>query len=217
MTTDTLTTNPTNPALLNRDYTMLIDRSGSMSSPGTKMSSRWKEAEEGAIAVARKTNEFDPDGITLYTFANHFKRQDNVGPEQVTTIFAKEEPNGSTNLGGCLSDAVENYFARKKAGKAQPNGESFFVVTDGLPDDESAVAKVITRAAGRLDKASEMSITFIQVGNDSHARDYLKRLDDDLEREGAKFDIVDTITMDDLGDKTLSEVLINAITEHKQH
>ena len=216
--TDNLTQNSGIPAaLLNRDYTMLVDRSGSMSNTGTKSASRWKEAEEGAIALSRKMNEFDPDGITLYTFANHFKRQDNVGPDEVIKIFAKEEPNGGTNLSDCLSDAIENYFSRKKSGKSQPNGESFFIVTDGLPDDESSVARVITKAAARLDKSSEMSMTFIQVGNDPHARDYLKRLDDDLEKEGAKYDIVDTITVDDLGSKSLAQALIDAITEHKQH
>jgi hypothetical protein len=217
--TDTLTQNTTNPALLNRDYTLLVDRSGSMSDPVKKGSNktRWNAAEEGCVAVARKINEFDPDGITVYTFANHFKRQDNVGPEQVKTVFATQQPNGGTGTAEALSDAIENYFTRKKAGKAQPNGESFFVVTDGLPNDEDAVAKVITKAAARLEKSSEMSITFIQVGEDQHARDYLKRLDDDLEREGAKYDIVDTITMDDLGDKDLTQALSDAITEHKQH
>lgn len=215
--TDTLTTNPINPTLLNRDYTLLVDRSGSMSTPGKSGKTRWKESEEGAIAVSRKINELDPDGITLYTFANHWKRSDNVGPDQVSVLFASEEPNGGTNLAGVLSDAVENYFKRKKAGTSQPNGESFLVVTDGLPDDENAVAKVITKAAARLDKASEMSITFVQVGNDAHASAYLKRLDDDLEKEGAKYDIVDTITMDDLGDRSLTQALTDAITEHKQH
>lgn len=216
---DNLTQNTTNPVLLNRDYTLLVDRSGSMGDaaiPGGKKS-RWETAKEGAIAVARKINELDPDGITVYTFANHFKRQDNVGPDAVEKIFNSDEPNGGTNLAGTLSDAVENYFTRKKNGKAQPNGESFLVITDGCPDDETAVVQVIKKAAGRLDASKEMSITFVQVGQDAHARDYLKRLDDNLEAEGAKFDIVDVISMDDMGDKSLMQVLSDAITEHKQH
>lgn len=218
--TDGLTQNAAiNPALLNRDYTLLVDRSGSMGDAAVtgQRKSRWEAAKEGAVAVARKINELDPDGITVYTFANHFKRQDNVGPDAVAQLFASQEPNGGTNLAGTLSDAIENYFGRKKSGKAQPNGESFLVVTDGCPDDEEAVVKVITKAAARIDSAKEMSITFIQVGQDAHARDYLKRLDDDLESEGAKYDIVDVITMDDIGDKSLTQVLSDAITEHKQH
>jgi hypothetical protein len=68
----------------------------------------------------------------------------------------------------------------------------------------------------RIDNAKELSITFVQIGDDTHARDYLKRLDDDLEAEGAKYDIVDVITMDDMGGKSLTQVLTDAILEHKQ-
>ena len=39
----------------------------------------------------------------------------------------------------------------------------------------------------------------------------LKALDDQLQGVGAKFDICDTITIDDMADMTLSEVLLNAI------
>jgi hypothetical protein len=38
-------------------------------------------------------------------------------------------------------------------------------------------------------------------------------LDDELEGAGAKFDICDTITMEDMEDLSLSEVLLNAIND----
>ena len=41
-------------------------------------------------------------------------------------------------------------------------------------------------------------------------------LDDDLEKQGAKYDIVDVITAEDLGTKNISDVIATAITEHKQ-
>lgn len=205
-----------NQALLNRDYTLIIDRSGSMSAPCAPHASRWKAAEESTIAVARKISEFDPDGITVYSFSSHHKRFDNVTPDKVKDVF-RDEPNGSTNLAGVLNHAFENYFSRKKAGKAQPNGESFFVVTDGCPDDESEVARAIVSATKKLDKAQEMSVTFIQVGDDHAAAKYLKRLDDDLEGEGAKYDIVDAISVEDMGSKSLTDVITEAVTEHKQH
>jgi hypothetical protein len=41
----------------------------------------------------------------------------------------------------------------------------------------------------------------------------LKILDDELQSAGAKFDICDTITMDDMEDMSLSEVLLNAIND----
>jgi hypothetical protein len=51
------------------------------------------------------------------------------------------------------------------------------------------------------------------VGNDATASQFLKALDDQLQGVGAKFDICDTITLDDMADLTLSEVLLNAIND----
>lgn len=205
-----------NAKLLNRDYTMIIDRSGSMGEPCPPAKTRWMAAAEAATAVARKISEFDPDGITVYTFSNTFKRHENATADKVAEIFRTEEPNGSTALHAVLKDAIDNYFRRRDVGKSQPNGEAFFVITDGTPDDEKAVAQVIKAATLRVRDASELSITLIQVGTDARAKAYLHKLDDDLEAEGAKFDIVDTITMDDMGSQSLTDVITRAVTEHKQ-
>ncbi|MBD2541706.1 hypothetical protein H6G60_23320, partial [Coleofasciculus sp. FACHB-SPT36] len=48
---------------------------------------------------------------------------------------------------------------------------------------------------------------------DAQATKFLKVLDDELQSAGAKFDICDTVTMDDMEDMTLTEVLINAIID----
>jgi hypothetical protein len=53
----------------------------------------------------------------------------------------------------------------------------------------------------------------VQVGSDAQATKFLKILDDELQGVGAKFDIVDTVTIDDMEDMTLTEVLLNAITD----
>jgi hypothetical protein len=51
------------------------------------------------------------------------------------------------------------------------------------------------------------------VGNDASAREFLKALDDQLVQVGAKFDIVDTLTMDEMADMSLVDVLLNAIED----
>ena len=73
--------------------------------------------------------------------------------------------------------------------------------------------KVIIEASRRLDKDEELAISFIQIGTDAQATKFLKILDDDLQIAGAKFDIVDTVTMDDMEEMTLREVLLNAIVD----
>jgi hypothetical protein len=198
----------------NRDYTLIIDKSGSMSTkdkPGG--ASRWQIMQESALALAHKCEELDPDGITFYLFSGKFKRYDNVTAARVTTIFQENDPSGRTDLAGVLSDALSNYFNRKAKGQTAKNGELILVVTDGEPDDRKAVMQVILDATQKLDRDEELAISFIQVGIDAAATQFLKILDDDLGKAGAKFDIVDTMTMNDMEDLTLKEVLLSAISD----
>ncbi|MGA9380828.1 MAG: VWA domain-containing protein [Phormidium sp.] len=200
--------------LENRDYTLIIDKSGSMATkdqPGGK--SRWAAMEESTIAIASKCEELDPDGLTVYVFSGKFKRYDNVTSSKVSDIFRENEPSGRTDLAGVLLDATNDYFVRKAGRQTKPNGETIVVVTDGEPDDRKAVMRVIIEASRKMDKDEELAITFIQVGTDQQARTFLKVLDDELQGAGAKFDIVDTVTIDDMEDMTLTEVLLNAIVD----
>lgn len=197
-----------------RDYTLIIDKSGSMATRdqlGNK--SRWETMQESSLALASKCEEFDADGITVYLFSGRFKRYDNVTANKVTQVFKENEPSGRTDLASVLQDATSNYFQRKAAGQTKPNGETILVVTDGEPDDRKAVMKVIIEASRRMERDEELAISFIQVGTDAQATKFLKILDDELQSAGAKFDIVDTVTMEDMEDMTLTEVLLNAITD----
>ncbi|TRT88419.1 MAG: VWA domain-containing protein [Microcystis aeruginosa Ma_AC_P_19900807_S299] len=176
-----------------RDYTLIIDKSGSMSTadkPSEK--TRWQIAQESTLALARKCEEIDPDGITIYLFSGRFRRYDNVTSSKVTQIYQENEPMGRTDLAAVL--------------------QTILVITDGEPDDRKAVMRQIIEASRKLDSDQELAISLIQVGNDRQATEFLKALDDQLESAGAKFDIVDTITIDDMEDMTLAEVLLNAIT-----
>ncbi|MFM5890901.1 MAG: VWA domain-containing protein, partial [Dolichospermum sp.] len=163
--------------------------------------------------LASKCEQLDPDGITIYLFSGKFKRYENVTSAKVSQIFKENDPSGTTDLAGVLKHATDDYLQRKAAGQTKPNRETILVVTDGEPDDRKAVMKVIIEASRRLDKDEELAIFFIQVGNDPQATRFLKILDDELQSAGAKFDICDTVTMDDMEDMSLSEVLLNAITD----
>ncbi|NEP56158.1 MAG: VWA domain-containing protein [Symploca sp. SIO2G7] len=197
-----------------RDYTLIIDKSGSMSTqdqPGGI--SRWETVQESTLAVARKCEEFDPDGITVYLFSSRFRRYDNVTSDKVVQIFQENDPMGRTDLAGVLKDATDNYFKRKAARLTKPNGETILVITDGEPDNRKDVMRVIIEASRQIDRDEELAISLIQVGKDAMATRFLKVLDDELEGAGAKFDIVDTVTLDDMENMTLAEVLLNAIID----
>lgn len=200
--------------LKDRAYTLILDKSGSMSKREPNADkSRWQAAEESTLALARKCEQFDPDGLTVYLFSSRFKRYDNVTSDKVEQIFLENDPVGSTNLTAVLEDAFRDYFERKAKGKTKPNGESILVMTDGEPDDRRSVIESIINASRKLDRDEELAVSFIQVGQDLSAREFLKALDDQLLKVGAKFDIVDTITMDDMAEMSLTEVLLKAIED----
>ena len=198
--------------LANRDYTLIIDKSGSMMTRDQKNNkTRWEAVQESAIALASKCEQFDSDGITLYLFSGKFKCFENSNSAKVAQIFQENEPSGGTDLAGVLKQATEAHFQRKSAGKGRP--ETILVVTDGEPDDQKAVMKVIVETSRRLDSDNQLALSIIQVGSDAGAKRFLKMLDDDLTKAGAKYDICDVITIDDMEDLSLSEVLTNAISD----
>lgn len=197
-----------------RDYTLIIDKSGSMSTPDQQGGrTRWQTVQESTLALARKCEQFDPDGITIYLFSGRFKRYDDVTSSKVEQIFLENDPMGTTNLAGVLQDATNSYFKRKSAGQTKPAGETILVITDGEPDDRRAVMETIVNASRQMERDEELAISIIQVGADAGATQFLQALDDQLEGVGAKFDICDTITISDMENLSVSEVLMNAIAD----
>ena len=211
--------------LRNRDYTLIIDKSGSMAITDEddekvknelELKTRWELIEESSIALASKCEKLDTDGITVYTFSTNFKRYSNVTARKVVQIFEDEEPFGDTNLAGVLKAALDDYFQRKTSGQAKPNGETILVVTDGKADNPVAVIRTIVEATQKIDRDEELAISFIQIGKDTEATEYLKYLDDQLtQKREAKFDIVDTITIEEIEEEglTITDILLRAITD----
>lgn len=199
--------------LMNRDYTLILDKSGSMSTTDQGGKSRWAAVQESTLAIARKCEQLDPNGITVYTFAGKFKRYEEVTSAKVDQIFLENDPMGTTNLAGVLQDAFQKYFDRKAKGQVQGSGETMIVVTDGEPDDRRAVIETIVKATQKMDHDEELALSFVQIGHDTNATAFLKALDNQLEGVGAKFDICDTITIEDMEDMSIAEVLLAAIQD----
>lgn len=199
--------------LKNRQYSLLIDSSTSMSRPvsSTNKKTRWSAMQEVAYGLALKMQELDPDGITVVPFASSFERHDNVTPDKVDELFRKE-PNGSTALHLALKSQLDDFFKRFTAGQV-PNGETIVVATDGEADDPQAVVQLIIDASNRINRDEDLAILFAQIGDDEKATAFLKFLDDELEGKGAKFDIVDTKTFTQIGNTPLVQVLMDAQTD----
>jgi len=72
------------------------------------------------------------------------------------------------------------------------NYDFIIVITDGEPNNRQAVKDVIVKQANSQDTDEELTVLFIQIGDDACASAFLASLDDDLHE--AKFDIVDVKT-----------------------
>jgi len=198
------------------DFIVAIDRSGSMANPGSHGKTRWQEAEEATVAVANKCAESDDDGITVVLFNRAVVMHENVtdGTSQVARIFRESEPMGGTDTALMLKKVLTNYTANRTRKGVKPI--ILIVVTDGEPDSQEEVVKAIVEATRVIERDDEIGISFLQVGNDRNATRFLTMLDDDLvSKYGAKFDIVDTKTFDEIESSgmTIAEVLIASLTD----
>jgi hypothetical protein len=195
------------------DFIMVIDKSGSMgddvggNGPNAKRS-RWEHMQETATQFSREISKIDSDGIGVVVFSGSgVNSYDGVNADKVKEIFANNRPGGSTPLHSALEEAL------KLAGKSAK--KDFIVVfTDGQPDDEEAVAKLIIKQANSQKNDEDLTFLFVQVGNDPSATSYLNRLDDGLQKRGAKFDIVDSKTIDEV-DKfpSIIELIAHAVND----
>ena len=183
---------------LQRDYILVIDRSGSMSG------NRWKEAEAAVKTLAPYICKFDPDGVTLLLFDHEVQRFDGIkSEEEVKGIFSSYRPRGSTNLSLALHTAFLDHFGGKLG------ATTVLVVTDGAPDSQPEVERIIRRAANSLEKDEELSVSFIQIGTDRGATKFLQYLDDDL--PDVKYDIVDTIPATQANGMSFPELIARSI------
>lgn len=199
--------------LKKRDFILLVDKSTSMNEKDGTSKTRWERAQEQTIGLAQECIKFDSNGITVGFFAGDVKLYDNVdgGDEVMKKIFGENEPNGSTDTAKALDKVLQAYLATRGTANCKPI--TVLVVTDGAATDEPALVKCIVNAANAIDSDEEIGISFLQIGTDQHAHDFLKRLDDNLVKEGAKFDIVDTKTFAEMENMTLVDVLMEAVTD----
>jgi Mg-chelatase subunit ChlD len=169
------------------DFVVVVDTSGSMGEPW-KGSTRWDAMQESVMTFVRDIEKLDSDGIDVVQLGGQVKIWQGVTSAAVRDLFSGLSPRGGTPL----TEALEAAF--KLAGKSDKK-DFIIVFTDGVPDDQKSAAEAIKRAANRQETDDSLTVLFVQVGDDKSATKYLRSLDDDL--KGAKFDIVDAVTIEE--------------------
>mmetsp|Transcript_65819 Transcript_65819/g.176008 ORF Transcript_65819/g.176008 Transcript_65819/m.176008 type:complete len:298 (-) Transcript_65819:60-953(-) len=221
---DEINHNPNEDAtVLSRDYTIIIDQSGSMGASdetdvsedmvvmlgdqfkaGRQRMSLWNQAGIAAAFLAEHAVEVDPDGISLIFFSNSVTTYENVkSAKQVLDLFRSRRPGGGTALTGALAEALQP----DTMGRA----ETVLVITDGAPNNQAGVEHTIVSAARQLCRDQDLAITFLQVGSASGATRFLEHLDDNLEKQYGIFDIVDTMSQKQMAGKTFLQIIESGI------
>lgn len=187
------------------DYILCVDQSGSMGEASLRMEgrTRWNEAEEFTEGLARFAETVDDDGLTVIKFNSTAKTYDGVKADAVKDLFTKNSPGGSTNLAAALEAAFTKKFSTNK--KA-----IIFVLTDGIPDSQTAVEKSIINAANKLEDSSQINLVFVQIGDDPSAAKFLDHLDNELTGK-AKYDIVNSMDRTQAESLTMAQLMYQAV------
>ncbi|CUG87338.1 Hypothetical protein, putative [Bodo saltans] len=186
-------------AQLQRSYILLVDRSGSMST-----SHRWDEACAAARFLAPYICKFDPVGITLMFFDHDIEKFEGIKTkEEVEEAFSRFKPRGSTDLAQALHSAFLDHF------NGTYGSTTILVITDGCPNSQSEVERIVRRGANSIENLGELSVSFIQIGDDRNATKFLNRIDHSL--VNAKYDIVDAVTAEECARISFSELVARSI------
>ena len=188
------------------DFVIVIDKSYSMNAtdcPGGI--TRWKQAHKWSKGLAHACAHYDNDGIDVVLFGGNIKTYNGVKASTVDQIFREQQLDGTTPT----TEALEKALSFKKKDKPI----IILVLTDGTPNNPHSLTNLIIKTTQKMTDRKEIGISFLQVGNDNYARNFLKKLDDDLISMGAKLDIVDTKSFKDTENITIEDILIGAITD----
>lgn len=193
------------------DFVVAVDASGSMATKDVKngffgSTTRWKAAEESAIAFSKELEKINPNGMGLVIFSGYgATRYPNVNAKVIENVFKTNVPSGGTPLAEGLMASIELLRESKKK-------KFVMVFTDGVPNNRDAAARVIINQANSQQTDDEFTFLFVQVGEDPSATTYLRTLDDDLKE--AKFDIVDAKTAKEAAAfKSTMELILHAIDD----
>ena len=193
----------------NLDVIAIFDKSGSMNTKDTPNGkSRWGYGIERIDSFVQEVGEHDANGIDIIVFDEKFDESLGVTPDSVQAVFQNYKPGNGTSMSGPLRHALE------MASKRWNEKPQFIIVfTDGEPDDKDQVARVIIEYANRMERDEQCAILFAQVGKDRDAAKFLQALDDDLQSQGAKFDIVDVEPLENFHNFTLQQIVDKAFND----
>lgn len=177
----------------NKQYILAGDISASMTTPDAACGGQTRYAYmlEKFEQFIKASEDFDPDGPTVYLFGENVYEYENTTLEAVKSKLENVTFEGWTNTDKAISEAWAMHKREKSANGGAHPGTVVLVFTDGSPTNRKALENTIVSISNELDRDEEFSIEFLTVGTiDVDLQHYLTHLDDELKGK-AKYDIVD--------------------------
>jgi hypothetical protein len=197
------------------DVELIVDISGSMNEiDGTGDVSKFEWCHRQVRSLAQRMAPYGKT-LTITTFNNAYDVMGGCSPAKVEQIYGTVTAKGSTDL---VDPLVSRLDAKLNHDPKHP--VLIAVITDGLPNvpkDPKVVDQALIDYSHRLNSPGQIIVTFLQIGDTFNGKDFCRNLDDNLVREGAKYDIVDTKTFDELKSEGLVDALIDAIVENQKY
>lgn len=172
--------------------------------------SRWDWCKNQAANLANQIKKVLPNGINLSLFSNRYNAYNNVDAMRIEYIFSETEPTGGTHISQVLSHHFDEYFASRDAGKTT-KPLLLAVITDGCPEDGEQTRLAIINATKKMQRADEIKVAILQVGNDRRAPRLLGELDNDLVAQHAKYDIVEIHSFTEMKENGLARTLASVV------
>jgi len=166
---------------------------------------RYERAVVGLDKIVVQVVKVDPDGVDIVCFggsddADWYRNVKNT--KGIEAIVNDKRPKGACHMGAAMDECIRDAFDNKDMTKRPV---AILVLTAGKPDDAEELDATLMNAVNRIAENYEtcpLSVTFVQIGHDPEAEDYLKHLDGHIQAEcaanGETFDLVDTIKDDDI-------------------
>ena len=179
---------------------------------------RWEKAAVAIDSVVEQVTQFDPDGVEIVCVGGDRKNdkiewhEGNTDTQGLEDTITQIDPGGPCPIGKAMDEVLTK--ALEKNLETTPC--SVLVLTAGKPDDPEILEEALRKASqvvadhGGIQQCP-LSVTFIQIGNDRDASEYLAYLDD----KKMVNDIVDTMGYEELKE-TVESMRSHTSKAHKK-
>ena len=179
---------------------------------------RWNEAEHAVKALCNQACKCVTNGISLYFLSSHtesekvetpsFLLYENVASgEDVIKRFSDPSchPRGDTDLISVLRHALRRFDDETVDDEDEFHFEdrrplSVFMILSSCRDNEKPTEDLLLQTIQKLPTPAELSMTFVQIGDDDEASNFLEELNERLRCKGVDVDNM----LDQVSHKSLS-------------